>query len=143
MFDNIGEKIKTLAKVVCWVGIIASVVMGFIAIASSNDETVGFLSLVLIAGLGSLGSWVGSFVLYGFGELVSNSANVARKANYKQADEYEDDDEYDYEDECEDGVDDEESVEQISGADILNDLLKKGVITQNEYDLLMKKERKN
>ena len=70
MFDNIGSKIKSLAQVVCWIGIVASVIGGF-SIIVSNDEAVvvGLLTMVL----GAVGSWVGSFVLYGFGQLIENS----------------------------------------------------------------------
>ena len=64
MFDNIGSKIKSLAQIVCWLGIIVSAVSG-LAIMISNEETV-FVGLLIIL-LGSIGSWVGSFVLYGFG----------------------------------------------------------------------------
>ena len=71
MFDNIGSKIKTLAKVVCWIGIIGSVIAGIAMIATMGS--VGVLSGLLTIVLGALLSWVGSFVLYGFGEMVENS----------------------------------------------------------------------
>lgn len=64
MFDNIGGKIKGFAKVVAWLGIILSVIIGFLSI-----ETGGILIIII----GSVSSWVGSFVLYGFGQLVENS----------------------------------------------------------------------
>ena len=70
MFDNIGSKIKSLAQIVCWLGIIVSAVSG-LAIMISNEETV-FVGLLIIL-LGSIGSWIGSFVLYGFGQLIENS----------------------------------------------------------------------
>ena len=71
MFDNIGSKIKTLAKVVCWIGIIGSIIAGIAMIATMGS--VGVLSGLLTIVLGTLLSWVGSFVLYGFGEMVENS----------------------------------------------------------------------
>ena len=71
MFDNIGGKIKALAKVVCWIGIIVSCIVGFVMLINSN--AVG----LLIAGVGSLSSWIGSFVLYGFGQLIENSDRLA------------------------------------------------------------------
>lgn len=64
MFDNIGGKIKVLAQVVCWLGIIISVFLGLI-----NFENGGIIVIIL----GSLFSWVGSFTLYGFGQLIENS----------------------------------------------------------------------
>ncbi|MBR4120296.1 MAG: hypothetical protein IKT95_00910 [Spirochaetales bacterium] len=71
MFENIGGKIKGLAKVICWIGIICCVIIGIIAI-SEDDGLAGVIIIVA----GSLLSWVGSFVLYGFGELVENSSAI-------------------------------------------------------------------
>ena len=73
MFDNIGGKIKSLAKVVCWICIILFIIMGIImCLAGPSYIIYG----VLVAVLGSLASWIGSFVLYGFGELIDNSAKI-------------------------------------------------------------------
>ena len=88
MFNNIGRKIKTFAKVMCWIGIIASVVAGLAMIAgsfSSYAPAAGIVTGILTAVLGSLFSWVGSFVMVGFGELVENTAEIAantRKNGY-------------------------------------------------------------
>ncbi len=68
MFDNIGQKIKTLAMVVCYIGIVASVLIGLTMLVSDDP-----LNGLLIGGLGALGSWVGSFALYGFGQLIENT----------------------------------------------------------------------
>ena len=73
MFDNIGGKIKTLAKVICWIGIITSVITG-IVFAISDDDMI--LYGLLIAVGGSLISWIGSFFTYGFGELIENSSKL-------------------------------------------------------------------
>lgn len=80
MFDNIGGKIKGLASFICWVGIIACVIIGIVMIVSATsgyrtDSEMVFLGIVTMI-VGSLLSWVGSFVLYGFGELVENSAEL-------------------------------------------------------------------
>lgn len=73
MFDNIGGKIKTLAKVVCWIGIIACIITGIVLMATDEDLIlVGILTVVV----GSLLSWVGSFALYGFGQLIENSDEI-------------------------------------------------------------------
>lgn len=84
MFDNIGAKIKMLAKVLCWIGIVASVISGIAIMAGtgSNGVLPGLLTIVL----GTLFSWIGSFVLYGFGEMVENSdirTDIAVKADMK------------------------------------------------------------
>ena len=70
MFTNIGSKIKTLASVFTWLGIIGSIISG-IYLASQDDDLI--LIGLLTALLGSLFSWIGSFLLYGFGQLIENS----------------------------------------------------------------------
>lgn len=76
MFDNVGSKIKALASFFCWGGIIASIIGGIILIGLDEDLIFAGIAVIVI---GSLLSWVSSFVLYGFGELVVNSAIIAGK----------------------------------------------------------------
>lgn len=64
MFDNIGGKIKKLAIVITIIGIIISFIIG--AMLSNEFAFGGF---IVILG-GSLLSWIGSFLLYGFGEII-------------------------------------------------------------------------
>ena len=85
MFTNIGKKIQVLAKVICWIGISLSVLFGIIMItapdtlnSSSKDGTMTGVGLVTII-IGSLGSWIGSFALYGFGELIVRVKNIDEK----------------------------------------------------------------
>ena len=75
MFRNIGDKIKIVAETICWVGIVSSILTGLVVIAKGNEDSI-LMSLfigLLIMVLGSLFSWIGSFVLYGFGQLIENS----------------------------------------------------------------------
>lgn len=67
MFDNIGGKIKATAKVFCWIAIIASLILGILVLY--GNTLVGVVFIIM----GPLFAWIGSFVLYGFGELVENS----------------------------------------------------------------------
>lgn len=78
MFDNIGGKIKKLASFIAWLGIIISIIIG-IAFMATDEEL--FLVGLIIAIIGGVSSWVGSFLLYGFGELVENSSIIAQKRN--------------------------------------------------------------
>lgn len=78
MFDNIGGKIKTLAKVICWLGIIASVIIGFVLMV--QDEDTAFVGILIMI-LGSLGSWISSFMTYGFGQLIENSDILVKQGN--------------------------------------------------------------
>ena len=66
MFDNIHRKIKMLAKVITIIGIIGSCITGFVMWILPNGFLIGTLVMVI----GSLFSWISSFVLYGFGEII-------------------------------------------------------------------------
>ena len=46
MFDNIGGKIKTLASIIAWLGIIVSVIIGIILMISA--EEFGFAGLIIV-----------------------------------------------------------------------------------------------
>jgi hypothetical protein len=85
MFDNIGKKIKGLAKVICFLGIILAICIGVYEIGNGNN---GFSGLIIIIG-GALISWVSCFVLYGFGELVDKVCDIAENfydydSNYEE-----------------------------------------------------------
>lgn len=77
MYENIGDKIKGVAVITAILGIIASIIYGGSIIAATNryGSGVGLGWMIII--IGSLLSWVSSFVLYGFGELIecSNRSN--------------------------------------------------------------------
>ncbi len=76
MFNNIGEKIKGLAKFVCWVGIIVSVIAGLVIMSMSGE----LLLLGIVIGLiGSLLSWLGSFALYGLGQLIHTNELILKQ----------------------------------------------------------------
>ena len=70
MFENIGEKIKTLATVISILGIGISCIYGLALIGQK------FGAGILVAGIGSLISWISSFALYGFGELIETNHEI-------------------------------------------------------------------
>ena len=85
MFDNIGKKIMVLAKAIAILGIIASVIISInLFVQASNlssyyySESKSSLNTIAWSILigGSLGSWIGSFVLFAFGQLVDNTADI-------------------------------------------------------------------
>ncbi|MBR0466727.1 MAG: hypothetical protein IJJ40_04455 [Clostridia bacterium] len=76
MFTNIGNKIKVLAEVFCWIGISASLIVGFVLIGT-NDALIGIGLGVMV--IGSLLSWISSFALYGFGELIDQMQEINSK----------------------------------------------------------------
>ncbi len=68
MYDNIGEKIKTVAIIEAIGFLIAGIVF--------CTQGLAGLGIALIFG-GALFSWISSFVLYGFGQLIVNSDIIA------------------------------------------------------------------
>lgn len=76
MFSNIEKKIKTLAKVLTWIGIVGSVLAGLMLIIAGLSQGAGGAGValgILMMVLGSLGSWVSNLVLYGFGQLLEDT----------------------------------------------------------------------
>lgn len=72
MFKNIGKKIKILAQVITWINILAFFVLGMALMDLS--ELAGFLVMII----GVIVSWLSSFLLYGFGQLIDNSDKLVR-----------------------------------------------------------------
>lgn len=72
MFTNIGRKIKTVAKVSCLILMLASVIAGIIVIADGNYALVG-IGLLFV---GPFLMWIGSFMTYGFGELIEKVTEI-------------------------------------------------------------------
>ena len=83
MFSNIGGKIKAVAKIVTWIGIICSVLAGIGTGMAANNVAVGIISGIIVAVVGAVASWIGSLALYGFGQLVENSDICAKKLSEK------------------------------------------------------------
>ena len=82
------------AKVLCWIGIIASVIAGAIMIAggvSMGSSRYGYSSAgatavggVLTIIIGCLFSWIGSFFMYGFGRLIENTEVLRKNVENKE-----------------------------------------------------------
>ena len=72
-----GQKIKTLAQVLTWLGIVASVFGGIVLIVDGGWELQSGL-LVMVGG--ALLSWLGSLTLYGFGQLIENTEILVRRS---------------------------------------------------------------
>lgn len=80
MFNRIGEKLKGLATILCIIGIIISIIVG--GTMASNEYLVGKGVLIMI--VGSLFSWVSSFFIYGFGELIEKVSSIETALNPTQ-----------------------------------------------------------
>ncbi len=82
MFDNIGRKIKGLARVVFLVVIVFSgigMIGMWITGTGLNDNAGGFTIFIeglLIGAVGTLCAWMAGCLLTGFGELIENSEAI-------------------------------------------------------------------
>lgn len=74
VFHNIGKKMKGLAELVAVFGIILSVFFGLVVMG----EISTWIGLGITVA-GSLLSWISSFLLYGFGELVDKTSEIAHQ----------------------------------------------------------------
>jgi hypothetical protein len=79
MFDNIGKKIKILAKVITIIGFVISSVIPTILFIYGiiNIDLLIIQTGAEILFWGCLFSWIGSFTLYGFGELIDKTTEIA------------------------------------------------------------------
>lgn len=82
MFSNIGQKIKTVSKVICAFGMIASIAYGIMlvsaGVAENSDRfSQGSGTSMIILGLiimivGPIMFWLSVLITYAFGQLVDN-----------------------------------------------------------------------
>ena len=74
MYDNIGKKIKGLAKVsFCIIAMLTAIAgLTFILI----DKHFIYIGLPLMLG-GPFAAWISSWTLYGFGELIDKTCDIA------------------------------------------------------------------
>lgn len=87
MFENVGEKIKSIAKFVCWGGIAADIILAIIMFVAAdedyyNQETYVLIGLICLI-VGPVLSWISSLLLYAFGEInVSLMIMSQQEQNY-------------------------------------------------------------
>ena len=81
-YNNIGGKIQGLAKFFFILGAIFSVIGGISTIAAFDGEALGFLTAIVVIIVGAIGSWIGSWMLYGFGELIVKTTEIAENTRH-------------------------------------------------------------
>ena len=75
MWNDIGRKLQTLAKVFCWLGIIGSIVWGIVIMTQNNRIQSPIFTGILYIVIGCLASWIGSWAIYGLGIVVEYVEN--------------------------------------------------------------------
>ena len=84
MYENIGEKIKGLAVFYFIIGSFLTMISG-VAILSTLGTDVAWWAIFIII-LGPISAWVGSWLLYGFGEMITLLGQIERNTkNIKTA----------------------------------------------------------
>jgi len=74
MYNNIGGKIKGLAKTICIIEAILSAVGGVLLVALDDELIMYGMALAII---GPLIAWLSSWTLYGFGELIERMTEIS------------------------------------------------------------------
>ena len=79
-YDNIGKKIKTLARCLFIIGMVLGIIAGAILIIGgcvTGDFGFAFLGLLLILFYPFL-TWISSWTLYGSGEMIDKICEIER-----------------------------------------------------------------
>ena len=80
MYSNIGKKIKTLAVAFCALGMAASLISGLaMFFAGTQYSELGAMAGLITIIVGCLTSWIASFAIYGFGELIDTTMDNNRQ----------------------------------------------------------------
>ncbi len=75
MYENVGEKIKSLAITIAVIEFLLTAIPGIILMAT--DESMILTGLIVII-VGFIVAWLSSLLLYGFGELIELTASNER-----------------------------------------------------------------
>lgn len=118
MYSNIGKKIKSLTKALSIVLMVLSFIAGLV-LCVIDEELIatGIVTMILTP----LVIWASSFLVYGFGELVDKTSEIADKL----------------------GSATPKKHDPAKKEDNLHNLLEKGMLTEEEYNALLNEENKN
>ena len=81
MYDNIGGKIKGLAKVIFIIEAIGTIIAGIVLLITGDLALFGLLILIC----GPLVAWVSSWILYAFGELVEDVGTIRYQVQHEKS----------------------------------------------------------
>lgn len=75
MYNDVGKKLKKISDDTCVLGILFSVIAGFIMIVVLQS-VAGLIIGICVAAGGCITAWLGSIFTYAFGELVDKTAST-------------------------------------------------------------------
>ena len=79
MYENIAAKIKLLAKIVLGLGALIGLVFAILLFADVIvNEDLAFLGIIPLI-FGPVLGWLSSLLVYGFGELIEKTTDIANK----------------------------------------------------------------
>ena len=96
MYNDIGGKIKGLAKAIFIFETFISIVMGFVFIIlaaqtpidvvaiNPSAPIIDIISGLLLIVVGPIVAWISSWLLYGFGELISKTCDIAENTSHSR-----------------------------------------------------------
>ena len=119
MYEQIGEKIKGLASTLATIGIIISIFGGIVLMMTSDDAPI---LGIFVAAIGALLSWVSSWLLYGFGELIDKVCNIEKSMHIKNR------------------ISETSAMNISKRLDKIETLRAEGLITNEEYQAAVSKE---
>jgi hypothetical protein len=85
LYQNIGGKIKNWAKWIFILEAIGSIITAIVLPIASGDPDDFILISVLIAIVGPIVAWVGSWILYAFGELVEDVGTIRYQVQHEKS----------------------------------------------------------
>ena len=74
MYDNIGSKIKTLAKILFFIMAILSIVIGIVFLSQNKNLHIQGITILI---LGPIIAWISTWLLYGYGEIIEKTCEIA------------------------------------------------------------------
>lgn len=81
MWENIGNKIKSLVKIIWFIGIIGAIItcisLAYLSDAIFNDAAPGIIIGLIIAVISIFLTWIGSWLVYGYGQIIHNTDIIA------------------------------------------------------------------
>ncbi len=90
MFENSGNKIKVIAKVMFYIDVIVSIIAAIVYfVLSGITESASEVRLYIVLGFsiliaGPVISWIINVFIYGYGELIDKTCKIDQKLSSKQ-----------------------------------------------------------